>query len=93
MLHLNNHVARAAMLVLQGRLDVVDGRIRHPLAIEHLQPFLGRAVPRQLLDADLEFVPVGDTASVGPELLVVLPLGSAKAIAENAEQPVVSTAE
>lgn len=41
MFHLNDHVTRPCVGMVQRGLYVVHGRVRHPAALEHLQPLLG----------------------------------------------------
>lgn len=92
-LDLDDHVAREGVLVRERAQHVVDRRVRHALALEHGQPFFCCLGGGDLLDGCLELVAVGDAGGVDLEFGVVLPLRAAKAVAEDAEEPVVAAAE
>lgn len=93
MLHLDHHVPRARVFMMQGVVDVVHGGVRHALPLEHLEPLLRCFLYRDSLDGGLKLGAVRDAGSVHGVPRVRLPLGAAQAVAEDAEEPVVAAAE
>lgn len=92
-LDLDDHVAGLGVLEVEGVMDVVDGGVGHAGALEDGDPLLGRLLLGDGLDVALELDAVGDAVGVGLELGVVLPLGRAEAVAEDAEEAVVAAAK
>jgi hypothetical protein len=81
------------MLVVQGSLDVIDSRIRHPTALEDLQPLLRRLLTGDILDHPIDVGAMFHSITVCDETNVGLPLGIPKAIGQHAEQAVVAATE
>ena len=63
------------MFMVHSRLDIVDGRIRHPTPLEQPEPFLRGPRPRFGFDEGFEGVAIGDADAVGVEAWVGGPGG------------------
>ena len=63
------------MFMVHSRLNVIDGRIRHPTPLEYSEPFLRGARPGFGFDEGFEGVAVGDADAVGVEARVRGPGG------------------
>ena len=79
--------------MVHSRLDIVDGRIRHPTPLEQSEPFLRGTRPGLSFDEGFEGGAVGDADAVGVEARVGGPGGFLEFGAEDAEEAVVAAAE
>lgn len=79
--------------MVQSTLDIVDGGIWHSAALQDIQPFLRGLVLDRLLDHTINVRTMLDAITVRHEASIRLPFRVAKAIAQHAEQSVISTAE
>ena len=81
------------MFMVDSRLNVVDGRIRHSTPLKYSEPFVRGARPRFGFDEGFEGVAVGDADAVGVEARVGGPGGFLEFGADDAEEAVVAAAE
>lgn len=82
-LHFHNHVSCQSVLMVERTLDVIDSRVWHTLAFEHIQPILRRSLCCNCLDLALELNAVGDPLCIHRELGVYLPFRTTNTVAQD----------
>lgn len=70
---LDNHVPGSCVLELERGLDVVDGGVRHSLALEHSDPLFSSLSDRYPLDLRLKLVPMRHSIGIDLILGVLFP--------------------
>lgn len=81
------------MFMIHSALNVIHGGIWHSATLEHLQPFIRRLFACFCIDESLEQDSVVDAVAVGYEARVQRPFWSAQAVAQDAEEAIVASAE
>lgn len=81
------------MLMVHGRLDIVDGRIRHATALHHLLPFRGCLCECLGFDEGFKDDSVLHAGAISQEARVCKPFLFAKAGAQLAKKTLVAATE
>ena len=93
MVSLHDHAAGLGVRMIERLLHVVDGGVRHPLALENLQPLGRRLLLCQRFDHVLKLLTVGHTVGISNEPGILCPAWLANTLTQDPEEAVVATTE
>ena len=93
MLHLHHHVSCPGMRMDQRVVDIIDGRIRHALALENIQPLLSGTLPADGFNLFFQLVTMCHPLGIRYELGVSFEIRPSQAITEDAVEAIIPTAE
>lgn len=79
--------------MIQCALNIVDCCIRHPATFKYFKPLLRRLLFRFLLYHVVEFHSMFNPSTVSHKARICLPFRMSESVAQDAEQPIISTSE
>ena len=82
---------KPTVLVCHRPCDVVDSRIRHPTALQHIQPLLRSLLLRYRRNQLLKQISILHSVGISNKLRISLPLLLSQSITQNTEQAIITS--